>query len=341
MKLEDIGFYTLTDDRVANASHSSILSRCELVLTSRCNFNCPYCRGVGGPDVSYSDAGKVVKLWASEGLRNIRFSGGEPTLYRGIFDLCEMARDLAIERIAISTNGSASQVTYGKMISSGVNDFSVSLDACCAEDGERMAGGIKGVFDVIVNNIEWLSRRVYTTVGVVLTETNVESIGGIIGLADSLGVHDIRIIPAAQNGDRFSSIRIDPDIVRKYPILRYRVGNFQTRRPVRGLSGSDSCKCGLVLDDMAVNQGKHFPCIIYMREFGKPIGLVGDNMREERKRWYVSNDTHCDPICKTNCLDVCVEYNNKFANMNPMAHRQSNQHMHRTEPVMCVLAGMV
>jgi sulfatase maturation enzyme AslB (radical SAM superfamily) len=43
--LENIGFYTLSDDRCKNASSTSPLMRCELVLTDACNFKCPYCRG--------------------------------------------------------------------------------------------------------------------------------------------------------------------------------------------------------------------------------------------------------------------------------------------------------
>jgi hypothetical protein len=44
MKLEDIGFYTLSDNRALNVSAWSPMIRCELVLTDRCNFRCPYCR---------------------------------------------------------------------------------------------------------------------------------------------------------------------------------------------------------------------------------------------------------------------------------------------------------
>ena len=53
MKLEQIGFYTLTEERCAHASSCSPLSRCEIVLSARCNFKCPYCRHVGGRDMSY------------------------------------------------------------------------------------------------------------------------------------------------------------------------------------------------------------------------------------------------------------------------------------------------
>jgi hypothetical protein len=62
---------------------------------------------------------------------------------------------------------------------------------------------------------------------------------------------------------------------------------------------------------MAVANGYHFPCIIYMREQGDPIGQVGPNMRKERYEWMVNHDAHKDPICSKNCLDVCIDYNNK------------------------------
>lgn len=46
MKLEDIGFYTLSDARALSASEYSPLMRCELIVTSRCNFRkkCRYSR---------------------------------------------------------------------------------------------------------------------------------------------------------------------------------------------------------------------------------------------------------------------------------------------------------
>lgn len=317
MKLENIGFYTLNDDRAATSCHTSRLSRCELILTARCNFRCPYCRSVGGEDMPYEEAADLVKRWAADGLRNIRFSGGEPTLYAGIVDLCELAKTLGAEHVAVSTNGSASTELYERLIAAGVNDFSVSLDACCAEDGDRMAGGVKGAFSVVTHNIKWLAERTYVTVGVVLTEANLDRVNDIIRFADSLGVSDIRIIPAAQNGDRFHEVLVDSDMLTKYPILKYRIDNIQTGRPVRGLHEGDAKRCGLVLDDMAANQGKHYPCIIYMRESGNAIGAIGDNMRAERKAWYETHDVFSDPICKANCLDVCVDYNRRFAAFNP------------------------
>jgi hypothetical protein len=131
----------------------------------------------------------------------------------------------------------------------------------------------------------------------------------LLRFADTLGVHDIRVIPAAQHGERLPEIRVGKSLLQKYPILRYRIDNLACGRPVRGLSESDASKCGLVLDDMAAMAGEHYPCIIYLREGGRPIGAVGAAMREDRRQWYRQHDCLKDPICAANCLDVCRDYN--------------------------------
>jgi len=43
MRLEDIGFYTLSDARAKDSNETSSLYRCEMILTDRCNFKCIYC----------------------------------------------------------------------------------------------------------------------------------------------------------------------------------------------------------------------------------------------------------------------------------------------------------
>ena len=139
-------------------------------------------------------------------------------------------------------------------------------------------------------------------------------------MAHDLGVADIRIITAAQcSGDLLRAAESIPaDILNAHPILRYRVTNLIDGRAVRGLRPNDSGRCALVLDDMAVQDGHHFPCIIYLREGGKAIGPVGPDMRMGRYWWFLRHDSHADPICSKNCLDVCADYNNR-ANCSPRA----------------------
>jgi len=317
MNLEDIGFYTLSDLRAKNSSVTSPLVRCELVLTGRCNFKCPYCRSVGGQDLPLDQAKATVNLWCDEGLTNIRFTGGEPTLYKGLGELVTLAKSRGVERIALSTNGATAFHRYEELIALGVNDFSVSLDACCAEDGDSMAGGRKGSFAKVVKNIKALSKISYVTVGVVLTGANKEKAEEVIRFADSLGVQDIRVIPAAQEGERLPMLELDEGLLKKYPILRYRVANLASGIPVRGIPKGTTNRCGLALDDMAVMGMKHYPCIIHLRENGAPIGPVDSTIREQRLVWYKNHDAFKDPICVKNCLDVCVNYNQKHASFHP------------------------
>lgn len=320
--LEKIGFYTLSDHRAKNASACSRMMRCEMIITEHCNFRCPYCRGLRANiygdrkkrQLSIEEIKRNIDFWCDgKPLENIRFSGGEPTMHPHLAEAVDHARSRGVKRIAISTNGSRDMNLYTRLIEAGVNDVSISLDACCAEDGDRMSGGIKGSFDTVVANIRSISKLTYVTVGIVLTPENVESAEGTIKFAHSLGVADIRVIPSAQwNASVGWFPELEGEILARHPILAYRIGNFRRGRHVRGLTSGDFHHCGLVLDDSVIAGDFHFPCVIYMREGGNPIGRVGPGMRAERAEWMIKHDVHEDPICRKGCLDVCIDYCNKF-----------------------------
>lgn len=315
MKLEDIGFYTLSNDRCMKADHTTDLMRCELVLTDSCNFKCPYCRGQRKDlkkNLNLEEAKAIVDIWVKERVKNIRFSGGEPTVWKWIVELTQYAKDCGVERIAISSNGSASIEMYEKLINVGCNDFSISLDACCSAFGDKMAG-VDGAFNKVITSIKYLSERVYTTVGIVVTKDTVSELKETVEFASSLGVSDIRIISAAQYNKLLEvSKTISQEVYTKYPILKYRIENTSNGVNVRGISENDSKKCWIALDDIAVAGDYHYPCIIYLREQGNPIGKIDSNVRENRRKWVENHNTHEDPICQKNCLDCIVKYNNEY-----------------------------
>lgn len=325
MDLKNIGFYTLSDERVKNTSGTSQMKRVEIIITESCNFKCPYCRGLSSDiygnrsvkELSLEEIKHVIELLCiNNPIESIRFSGGEPTLHKNIKDIIAFSKCMGIKNIAISTNGSNSLELYRSLVHYGVNDFSISLDACCSEDGDRLSGGVKGSWDIVSKNIEKLSEICYVTVGVVLSETNMLKSSEIIRYAYQLGVSDIRIISSAQyNGAIPGLNEVEPIILESMPILRYRVNRFLDNKPVRGISSSDANRCALVLDDACIAGDFHFPCVIYMREKGKPIGFVSGDMRKERVNWFKKHDCFKDDICRKNCLDVCVAYNNKYAEL--------------------------
>jgi MoaA/NifB/PqqE/SkfB family radical SAM enzyme len=320
MNLKSIGFYTLSDERCLNVSALSPMQRCEMILTDKCNFKCPYCRGLRNDckgDLPIEDAMATLKLWCDDGLKNVRFSGGEPLTYPHLDALVKYAKFRGVEHIAISSNGSFPFGRYYELITEGVNDFSISLDACCSSYGDKMAG-VSGQFERVTYNIVELSKLVYTTVGVVLTAETVSTTRRVVEFAHGLGVTDIRIIPCAQEGNGNAELvrqvgLISQKILDAHPILKYRVQNILNGVLIRGLQASDTHTCYLALDDSVVSGGYHYPCVIYLREKGEPIGKVGPNMRGQRVAWMAQHDTHKDPICSKQCLDVCCAHNNRCA----------------------------
>ena len=258
-------------------------------------------------------------MWARQNLLAIRFSGGEPLLYKGLNGLVKCAKYCGIKRIAVSSNGSLPTDRYLELINDGVNDFSISLDACCAADANEMSGGVGRAWDQIAKNIEAISKVCYLTVGVVLTEYNAPKVSEIVEYANGLGVSDIRIIPAAQVDKKLSDVIVSDEVLDKYPILKYRIDNVRNGKSVRSLNNTDSNRCGLCLDDMLVCGEYHYPCVIHFREGGAAIGKITDSddkVRNDRLKWFFDHDTHKDEICSNNCLDVCVDYNNCFRDKN-------------------------
>ena len=113
---------------------------------------------------------------------------------------------------------------------------------------------------------------------------------------------------------------LDAGLAARFPFLAWRAGNFRCGRDVRGLDQKDSPKCALVLDDVTMAGGHHYPCNVYFREGGAPIGTVSsaEVMLAERSRWYEAHDSFKDPICQKMCMDLLRVYNNRVRDINPV-----------------------
>jgi MoaA/NifB/PqqE/SkfB family radical SAM enzyme len=312
MKLEEIGFYTLTDKRAMHASESSPIWRGEIIVTGRCNFNCGYCRRLPPKDMDNDLVMDVIEQWLAEGLKNIRFSGGEPTLYQHLPLLVHKCQQGGVERIGISSNGSSPFHIYERLIQEGVNDIAISLDACYPSLADSIAR-VNNQWEKVIQNIRRLSKLTYITTSIVLSNENVGQANEIISFAKDLGVADIRFVTASHDEQLILKIQDIPiEILDKYPILIYRLKNLKVGRQIRGLLSTDSHKCYLVLDDNVVAGKWHYPCGVYLREGGLPIGEINSCMRRQRIDWLIAKDTHTDEICRQFCSDIYADYNNKF-----------------------------
>jgi sulfatase maturation enzyme AslB (radical SAM superfamily) len=318
MKLDQIGFYTLNDERAKNISTTSPLWRACILVTSRCNFSCKYCNGLSCDKDYDFDTYKplLADMCLNHGLKNIRFSGGEPTLHPRLLDFIKEARSYkCIEKIAVSTNGSADLDYYKQIIAAGVNDFSISCDTCDSVIANDLAGRSDNVFDKVISNIREMSKLTYVILGITISESNSHNIKQILEFADSLGVADMKLSTSTHWNQPIPNLETIPEwILNKHPILKYRVSHFKKGRNVRGLRECDCHKCMLVQDDMIIVGSQHYACIVQAREKASSIGTVKSvaQMRLERREWAILKDTHADPVCKPFCMDIFADCNNRI-----------------------------
>jgi MoaA/NifB/PqqE/SkfB family radical SAM enzyme len=318
-ELDSIGFYTLRDERAKNCSIYSPMERACFVITGRCNFNCSYCNGSScSKDFTLEQVNSIlIDLSQNHNLRAVRFTGGEPTIHKDLLSMVKTAKSLNINKIAISTNGSASSDYYDKLVEEGVNDFSISADSGDLKITDKLSGRI-GMFNIVKNNIYNLSKKTNVIIGTTVNAENLNKIPETLKFLGDLGVSDIKLATATQfEGNIPLNIlnMIPQELLDRMPVLKYRVENYKNNRLVRGLvEGRDSHRCWWVQDDIVLTPDGHFPCIVYPREKGAAIGNIKSvaEMRETRLNWAIDKDTFCDPICKKYCMDIFADCNKRI-----------------------------
>ncbi|HTY03585.1 MAG TPA: GTP 3',8-cyclase MoaA [Rhodocyclaceae bacterium] len=122
-------------DRRGRAMHDLRIS-----VTDRCNFRCIYCmpKTVFGRDypflprqelLSYEEIVRLARLFAAQGVRKLRLTGGEPLLRRDIERLVEQLAAIPGIELTLTTNGSLLAPRARALRDAGLHRVTVSLDA--------------------------------------------------------------------------------------------------------------------------------------------------------------------------------------------------------------------
>ena len=109
-------------------------------LTDRCNLRCSYCMPAEGldwlPDDQTLTDDEVVRLIDIAvrrlGVREVRFTGGEPLVRRGLVDIVRRTHDLGVET-SLTTNALGLARTATALRAAGLDRINVSLDTVRAE----------------------------------------------------------------------------------------------------------------------------------------------------------------------------------------------------------------
>ncbi|HWJ67290.1 MAG TPA: GTP 3',8-cyclase MoaA [Nocardioides sp.] len=117
--------------------HGRIATDLRVSLTDRCNLRCTYCMPAEGLDwlpteQQLTDA-EVVRLIGVAvqhlGVQEIRFTGGEPLVRRGLVDIVRQVRALDADvEMSITSNALGLARMAGSLAEAGLNRVNISLD---------------------------------------------------------------------------------------------------------------------------------------------------------------------------------------------------------------------
>ena len=187
-----------------------------LTLTYRCNQNCIMCSIRNNDmdkkyELSIDEVKNIIEQMKEMRIPELVLTGGEPVLLDYFFDICNYAFNNGIRVIAI-TNGCYPKQYVDKIIASKIDHIQISFDGASANTHDSIRG-IKGGFDLTVNNIKTLIKA-GKSVGLTCTvmNQNFSELLDIAHLAKSLGATRLAIRPVHLDNTDPRNFKTDSNI---------------------------------------------------------------------------------------------------------------------------------
>jgi cyclic pyranopterin phosphate synthase len=118
-------------------------------VTDRCNFRCVYCmpKEVFGSDyqflqrdqiLTFEEITRLARLFAAQGARKVRLTGGEPLVRRDLPDLVAMLAQIPGLDLTLTTNGSLLRRHAPALKEAGLQRVTISLDSLDDDTFKKM-----------------------------------------------------------------------------------------------------------------------------------------------------------------------------------------------------------
>jgi cyclic pyranopterin phosphate synthase len=117
--------------------HGRQIGDLRVSVTDRCNFRCQYCMPAEGLPwlerteiLTFEEIARLVGLFASMGVGDVRLTGGEPLVRRDFPTLAGMLAGIeGVHDLSVTTNGFLLGRDAECLVRSGINRFNVSVDS--------------------------------------------------------------------------------------------------------------------------------------------------------------------------------------------------------------------
>jgi GTP 3',8-cyclase len=117
--------------------HGRPISDLRVSVTDRCNFRCQYCMPAEGLPwlereqiLGFDEIERLVRLFVRIGVEDVRLTGGEPLVRRGLPRLVEMLAPLeGLRDLSLTTNGYLLERDAAALVTAGIGRVNVSIDS--------------------------------------------------------------------------------------------------------------------------------------------------------------------------------------------------------------------
>lgn len=145
-------------------NHGRKITTMRISVTDRCNLRCKYCMPAKKITwlprekvLSLEEIAEVAREAANIGITQIRLTGGEPLLRKGICELVVMLKKInGITEVALTTNGILLNKFVKKLAENGLDRINISLDTlnqkkfCAITQGGKLQDVLCGI-DAAIN----------------------------------------------------------------------------------------------------------------------------------------------------------------------------------------------
>jgi GTP 3',8-cyclase len=117
--------------------HGRLIEDLRVSVTDRCNFRCQYCMPAEGLPwleraeiLTFEEIARIVSVFASIGVKDVRLTGGEPLVRRDFPTLAAMLTKIdGLHEVSVTTNGFLLERDAERLVAAGIARFNVSVDS--------------------------------------------------------------------------------------------------------------------------------------------------------------------------------------------------------------------
>jgi radical SAM protein with 4Fe4S-binding SPASM domain len=172
----------------------------DVYLTNACNLRCRYCFNLDredAPRIPLADIRTILKAAYERHNRYVSITGGEPFLYKQIFDVLDYAHDLGYWITILSHGGLLDSARIDRLTKYWRVRIRISLDGPDRESHDFLRGA--GTFDNTLSKIAMmLERGLNVGIGVTVSENNLDRVEDILRLCIEKGIAFVRCVPVAR-----------------------------------------------------------------------------------------------------------------------------------------------